>query len=291
MTQIRTKDLMEVSRMVEFRKIVYVETDGNPENKDYKACVRGKEEFCIETKGYCDRTPGYERTVVESYTIPAEELEKFEEVAKEELDRALKEKEDIEVEIIHRPLGRCYGNCYYYGIDFEYVKGDWWKASVYRGSNTWGQWVDIGMTGHKTDAILYVTEEDIRKLIEDFAESPKTFDIDLFDFTSDMREHAEISVYDLWGIDEYIGVSEEDWKPEKDIIVEIYDSEDFKQFLARDKEMTDELRKEILKLVMDRRNLDEECEGDKEEIEKVKKALQEAKTVFEFLEWYSDNYW
>jgi len=280
--------------MVEFRKIVYgVEIDecGNPTgNIDYKACVKGKEEFCIETEGYCDRTPGYEHTVVESYIIPADELEKFEEVAKKELDRALEVKEDIEVEIIHRPLGRCYGNCYYYGIDFEHIKGKWWKASVYRGSNTWGQWTDIGMTGVKTDATVYVTEDDIRKLIEDFAEWPKSFDIDLYEFTNDARAAADISLHDLWGIDEIVGVSEEDWDPEKDYIVEIWDEEEFKMFLAKDRELTDELRRELLERIIESKGWDEENEEDREEIKKVKETLSKAKTVIEFLEWFSNEY-
>ena len=272
---------------VKFWKVVFGEEKdehGNPTgNIDFKACIEANEPFCIQTEGFCDSITN--TNVVVNYYISRKELEDFKEFGYTVLKDAIESKIPIMIEVEERPYGHCYGNCYWVGIVFEHVKDDLWKATPYRGSESWAVWQDIGMTGAKSDTAIYVRTKDVEELIEEFIEDPRSFDLDVGDWVNEKRGNADLSVNGLWGIDELIGASEEDY----DAIIEVYDSEEFEQFLVKDYELDDTLREQLLDLIIDRYCWDEE--DDREDIENVKQKLSESRTVLEFLEWFSETYW
>ena len=248
-------------------------------NGDWKARV---DKLCIETEGYCDRLNDVH--VVENTEID-EEFEKWSDEAWKRFQEALKNKENIEFELIERPLGRCYGNSYWWGVTFEHLDGDLWEATTYRGSNTWAVWQDIGMTGAKTDSTIYVNIDDIENFFEDLFHNPKRFyeELDVWEWVNEMRGKADHSLYapDWEAINEFMNLLHEyDAMNESAMaIVEIWDEEEFKQELVNVLyEIGEEDRKKFINFLEKLRD-EYDLIDDEEQFNTIKKAIEKAKDL------------
>ena len=270
--------------MVYFKKVVYgvvYNDDLEPIDYDFKAEVRNEETIAeIGTVGYCDCLKNTD--VVESYDIDERELEKFYETGYRALEEAIKSGERITLEVISRKLGRCYGNCVWQGIEFEKVREKLWKMTTYRGSNSWREWQDIGMTGTATDYVFYCRESDVYDYVESFLEDPRTFELD---FTSSERnaelltsaaEFADYSCYDIFDFP----LSEDE--SEGDIVVYVWDYEGAATHkIYKDRELTEEDKKELIEYF-------ESKIYDDDDLEEVKKIIEESKKLSEFFEKYEN---
>ena len=265
---------LEVVKVLYFKKIVYGVYD-------FKAEVVRNEETIVEigTEGYCDRLKNAD--VVVSYDISEEELEEFYRKGYEVLEKAIREGEDIVLEVIDRKLGRCYGNCVWQGIEFERVQESLWKMTTYRGSSSWTEWQDIGMTGTATDYMFCCRESDVYDYIEPFLEDPRTFELDFADpernaeLLTSAAEFADYSCYDIFGFP----LSEDE---SGDIIVYIWDYEGAATHkIYKDRELTEEDKKELIEYF-------ESKIYDDDDLEEVKKIIEESKKLSDFFEKYEN---
>ena len=265
-----------------YKVIYYIEYDdelNRTGNVDFKAVIERDDEDIarIETEGYCDALRN--TTVVESYDVSEEELDEFYERGYRAFEKAIEDGEDIEIEVIDRKLGRCYGNSVWQGIDFEKVQENLWRMTIYRGSNTWGEWQDIGMTGQKTDYIFYCDEKTIYEYAAPFLEDPVYFKLNLADtdewteLLSRAAEFANYSAYDIFDFP----LSEDE---SGDLIVYVWDEEGAAEHkIFKDRELTEEDKRELIEYFENKYFSDEE-------IDDIKKMIESSKTLSEFFEKY-----
>ena len=270
--------------MLKLYKVVYFEEIDDAGNKtgrvDFRAVVEkdGEEIVHVETEGYCDALSN--KTVVESYEVSEEELDEFFKKGDRAIEEAIEEGENIIIEVIDRKLGRCYGNCVWQGIEFERVQENLWKMTTYRGSNTWGEWQDIGMTGQKTDYIFYCDEKTIYEYVEPFLEDLECFELNLTDsdeWTELLSKAAEFANYSAYDIFDF---PIEENESEGDIIVYVWDEEGAAaHMIFKDRELTDEDKKKLIEYFENKYFSDEE-------IDNIKKMIESSKTLSEFFEKY-----
>jgi len=208
--------------------------------------------------------------IVDGVVVDVDEIEEI-------VQNAIRNKEMIELDYITRPLGRKYGNSYWWDITFEHLDGEWWEATIGRGSNTWAVWRDIGMTGVKTDSTIYVDTEDVEEFVEKFMR------IDVWEWIDEMRGKADYSLYvrDWNAINEFIDLLREYDSAWQDVmaVVEIWNEEEFKQKLVNILyEIDDEIRKKFIDFLEELRD-EYDLVEDEEQFNIVEKEIKNAKDI------------
>ena len=234
----------------------------------------------FDTGGWCDRY--HETSMPPKEPYDREDLKRWKRIVKREAIKSLKSGEEVEIENIDRPLGRCYGNTVWTGRKYTPLDGTITEVGQYRGSNTWGVWQDIGMSGEASDFTAYIHLDIVQKEIEKMIDNIETFfgfDFnDLEELQETANETCDYVFYEGWAVPEIVEEIEGSGEP---IIIYVWDESESNEFMVYDSNLTENKRK----IALERFEIGYDKDGDGHiDYSELRSLLWKSKTISELIE-------